>query len=99
MDPIEAIVLLFAKAFVAATASSLMCAIAYSVVDHQAQGGYRSPADVRRAAEQYRLYYGDKAVEVIADHILGAALARNWGHRGFLRRVRVELERDAKRLR
>jgi len=50
-----------------------------------------SDADVRRAAERYRQWYGNDALAVIGDHILGASFAPDSRHRKFLGRVADEL--------
>ena len=46
-----------------------------------------SGADVRRAAERYRQWYGDRALSVIGDHMLGARFAPDSRHTQFLKRV------------
>ena len=50
-----------------------------------------SDADVRRAAEQYRQWYGERAFEAIGDHMLAARFAPDSRHRSFLKRVSAEL--------
>jgi len=47
--------------------------------------------DVRRAAEQYRMYYGREAERAVDDHMLGASFAPDGRHRQFLKRVAAEL--------
>lgn len=56
--------------------------------------GRREPsdADVRRAAERYRQWYGDDALTVIGDHILAASFAPDTRHKRFLQRVVHELQ-------
>jgi hypothetical protein len=46
-----------------------------------------SDADVERAAERYRQWYGGHALSVIGDHILAASFAPDGRHKRFLRRV------------
>ncbi len=50
-----------------------------------------SDDDVRRAAEHYRLHYGETAIHVIGEHILAASFAPDGRHRQFLKRVSAEL--------
>lgn len=50
-----------------------------------------SDADVRRAAERYRQWYGERASAVVGDHMLGARFAPDSRHRSFLKRVSAEL--------
>ncbi len=54
-----------------------------------------SDADVRRAAERYRQWYGDRALNVIGDHMLGARFAPDSKHTQFLKRVVGELQAGA----
>lgn len=54
-----------------------------------------SDADVRRAAERYRQWYGDRALSVIGDHMLGARFAPDSRHTQFLKRVVGELQAGA----
>jgi hypothetical protein len=51
-----------------------------------------SHADVRRAAERYRQWYGDDALTVIGDHILAASFAPDTRHKRFLQRVAHKLQ-------
>jgi hypothetical protein len=51
-----------------------------------------SDADVRRAAERYRQWYGNDAPMVIGDHILAASSAPDTRHKRFLKRVADELQ-------
>lgn len=51
-----------------------------------------SDADVRRAAERYRQWYGNDALPAIADHLVAASFAPDSRHKRFLRRVAVELQ-------
>lgn len=50
-----------------------------------------SDADVRRAAERYRQWYGNDALAVIGDHLLAASFAPDTRHKRFLKRVSAEL--------
>lgn len=50
-----------------------------------------SQDDVRRVADLYRLYYGDRAASVLGDHMLGASFAPDGEHHAFLRRVAGEM--------
>jgi hypothetical protein len=50
-----------------------------------------SDADVRRAAERYRQWYGHEALSVIGDHMLAASFAPDSRHKQFLKRVYSEL--------
>jgi len=50
-----------------------------------------SDADVRRAAAQYRQWYGEDAFQAIGDHMLAASFAPDGRHRRFLKRVSAEL--------
>ncbi|GIK79779.1 MAG: hypothetical protein BroJett024_08840 [Alphaproteobacteria bacterium] len=50
-----------------------------------------SDADVKRAAERYRQWYGEEARIVVGDHILGASFTPDSAHRRFLRRVASEI--------
>lgn len=50
-----------------------------------------SDADVRRAAERYRQWYGNDALVVIGDHLLAASFAPDTRHKRFLKRVSAEL--------
>ena len=52
-----------------------------------------SDADVRRAAERYRQWYGNDALAVIGDHLLGASFAPDNRYKRFLKRVVHELQR------
>lgn len=54
-----------------------------------------SEADVRRAAERYRQWYGERALSVIGDHMLGARFAPDSRHSCFLKRVVAELQAEA----
>lgn len=54
-----------------------------------------SDADVRRAAERYRQWYGERALSVIGDHMLGARFASDGRHSRFLKRVVAELQTQA----
>jgi hypothetical protein len=54
-----------------------------------------SDADVRRAAERYRQWYGNDALAVIGDHILAASFAPDSRHKRFLKRVADELSAKA----
>ena len=54
-----------------------------------------SDADVKRAAERYRQWYGGDALSVIGDHILAASFAPDGRHKRFLRRVVGELQAEA----
>lgn len=54
-----------------------------------------SDADVKRAAERYRQWYGDRALTVIGDHMLGARFAPDSRHTHFLQRVVSELQAGA----
>ena len=47
--------------------------------------------DVRHAAEQYRLYFGDEALTVIGEHTMAATFAPYSFHKKFLVRVTKEL--------
>ena len=47
--------------------------------------------DVIQAAHRYREWYGDTALTVIGDHMLGASFAPDGRHRRFLKRVSGEL--------
>ncbi len=51
-----------------------------------------SDADVKRAVERYRQWYGNDALAVIADHMLGASFAPDSRHRRFLERVANEMK-------
>ena len=53
-----------------------------------------SDADVQRAADQYREFYKDRALNVIGDHMLAATFAPTAQHHRFLKRVCKELLRD-----
>jgi hypothetical protein len=61
------------------------------VADRLTRRSEPSAADVRRAAERYRQYYGDAALAVIGDHLLAASFAPDSRHRQFLKRVVEEL--------
>ena len=54
-----------------------------------------SDADIRRAAERYRQWYGSAALAVIGDHLLAASFAPDTRHKRFLRRVAGELQARA----
>ena len=54
-----------------------------------------SDADVKRAAERYRQWYGNDALTVIGDHILAASFAPYTRHKRFLQRVAGELRARA----
>lgn len=54
-----------------------------------------SDADVRRAAERYRQWYGERALSVVGDHMLGARFAPDGRHGRFLKRVVAELQARA----
>jgi len=54
-----------------------------------------SDADVRRAAERYRQWYGNDALAVIGDHILAASFAPDSRHKRFLQHVAGELRGTA----
>ena len=54
-----------------------------------------SDADVKRAAQRYRQWYGGEALSVIGDHILAASFAPDGRHKRFLRRVVGELQAEA----
>lgn len=50
-----------------------------------------SDADVRRTAEQYRRWYGERALDAVGDHMLAARFAPDGRHGRFLRRVSAEV--------
>jgi hypothetical protein len=50
-----------------------------------------SDADVRRAAERYRQWYGNDALAMIGDHLLAASFAPDSRHKRFLKQVSAEL--------
>jgi hypothetical protein len=54
-----------------------------------------SEADVRRAAAQYREWYGEDAFRAIGDHMLASSFAPDGRHRRFLKRVSAELLTNA----
>lgn len=53
-----------------------------------------SDPDVQRAADRYREFYKDCALDVIGDHMLAATFAPTHQHHRFLKRVCEELQRD-----
>jgi hypothetical protein len=53
-----------------------------------------SDADVQRAADRYREFYKDNALDAIGDHMLAATFAPTREHHRFLKRVCQELQRD-----
>jgi hypothetical protein len=59
--------------------------------------GRREPsdADVKRAAQRYRQWYGNDAQAVIADHMLAASFAPDRRHKRFLQRVAAKLQAGA----
>jgi hypothetical protein len=54
-----------------------------------------SDADVRRAAEHYRHWYGEDALAMIGDHMLAASFAPDRWHKRFLERVVAKLQERA----
>jgi len=61
------------------------------VAERMARRREPSDADVKRAAERYRQWYGDDVLSVIGDHILAASFVPDGRHKRFLRRVAKNL--------
>lgn len=55
-----------------------------------------SDADVRRAAERYRQWYGERALSVIGNHMLGGRFAPEGRHSRFLKRVVGQFQAGAR---
>ncbi len=74
--------------YVAAIVGGVLILIAERLSSREAP----SEADVRQAADRYRQWYGQRALDVIGDHMLAASFAPDGRHRQFLKRVVVELQ-------
>jgi hypothetical protein len=76
-------------------AAALLGGLLIFAADRATRRPEPSAADVRRAAERYRRFYGDAALAAIGDHLLAASFAPDSRHRRFLKRVVEELQADA----
>lgn len=80
----------FATWYVAAIVGGVLILVA----ERLSRRAEPSDADVKRAAERYRQWYGGEALSVIGDHILAAAFAPDSRYKQFLQRVAEQLSAE-----
>jgi len=91
MDVLSAVMSWTYQAFATWYVAAIVGGVLILIAERLSRRREPSDADVRRAAERYREWYGADASSVIGDHILAAAFAPDGRHRRFLKRVSAEL--------
>lgn len=91
MEIIHAVVLWLTKALATWYVAGIFGGLLILAMERWDRRKEPTDEDVRRAAGEYRRYYGREAERVVGDHMLGASFAPDGRHRQFLKRVTAEL--------
>lgn len=92
MDTLSATMEWAYRAFATWYVAGIVGGVLILVAERLSRRSEPSDADVKRAAERYRQWYGGEALSVIADHVLAASFAPDGRHKRFLTRVARELQ-------